>query len=215
MKNILKFQLILSIIAIIALLIMFANRIFDFHVRSKTMLIIASTCFVIISLISFIGNKGKFSFFIFVGLIFCWFGDFIDNFLLTVIFFLFAHLCFISAFIFYGIDKNKCLKSILIILLPSAIITYWLYRYIPSFDLPFVIAYIIVISAMVVFAFGTKPFYWIIILSAILFYISDIFVARWRFVDTSDINAFFCYPLYYTSCLLFAFSGRKDIKIQP
>ncbi|OQB99469.1 MAG: YhhN-like protein [Candidatus Hydrogenedentes bacterium ADurb.Bin101] len=39
---------------------------------------------------------------------------------------------------------------------------------------------------------------------ALIFLISDIFVARWKFVDPSAINAFFCYPLYYISCALIA-----------
>ena len=40
----------------------------------------------------------------------------------------------------------------------------------------------------------------------LIFLVSDIFVARWKFVDSSPINAFFCYPLYYSACSLLALS---------
>ena len=170
---------------------------------------IASTCFVLIGLTSFLEIRSKYGLFVFIGLIFCWFGDYLGNFRMTVIAFLLGHVGFILAFMFREVSRIRCLKALPVVLVAGGIIWYWLYPHIPQTEWLFIIGYIAIISAMVVFAFGTQPKCLIIILAAVLFYISDIFVARWRFVDTSSVNAFFCYPLYYTSCILFAFSNRK------
>ena len=202
-------QIILVATAILALLIVLPGRYPNLHVSSRLMLMIASTCFVLIGLTSFLEIRGKYGLFVFIGLIFCWFGDYLGNFKMTVIAFLLAHFSFILAFAFRGVKRIRLLKALPTVLVAGGIICYWLYPHIPQTEWIFIIGYIIIISAMVIFAFGTQPRCPIIVFAAILFYISDIFVARWRFVDTGSINAFFCYPLYYTSCILFAFSNRK------
>lgn len=193
-----------------ALIIMFLGRQLNLHSHSKLMLIIASTGFVVAGLLNLIRTKTRYGFMIFLGLIFCWLGDYINGFKVTVIAFLLAHLCFISAFFIKGIKISKSLKSTPAVLLSSSAIAYWILPYVPESEFIFVISYIIIISAMLILSFGAKPTQLILILGAILFYISDIFVARWRFVDQSSINSFFCYPIYYTSCILFALSIKHD-----
>jgi uncharacterized membrane protein YhhN len=71
-----------------------------------------------------------------------------------------------------------------------------------------VVAYMLIISAMVVTAAGVKPGrdQGLILAAAVGFYVSDIFAARRQFVDSSGTNAFLCYPLYYAACLMFALS---------
>ena len=143
-------------------------------------------------------------------MIFCWFGDFLGryNFIASLLAFLVAHLALITAFIYHGLNRKGIFVSLGIFVIASALIFRWLYQFIPDSDKIFVFSYMIVITAMVIMALGTRPSgsQIIISLGAIFFYVSDIFVAKWKFVDQSSINAFFCYPIYYTSCLLFAFS---------
>jgi len=47
--------------------------------------------------------------------------------------------------------------------------------------------------------------------AAVLFYISDVFLANWRYVSTARWNMFVCYPLYYTACVLLAVSILFEI----
>jgi uncharacterized membrane protein YhhN len=76
-----------------------------------------------------------------------------------------------------------------------------------------VIAYIIVITVMVVGAFtvvGDAGFpatgRLMVIFGAVSFYISDLFVARDRFLKPEFTNRFLGLPLYYLGQFLLAFS---------
>lgn len=76
-----------------------------------------------------------------------------------------------------------------------------------------VLGYIIIITAMVIgaaslwnhFALGTTGRY-LVLVGAILFYVSDIFVARHRFVQKEFLNRAIGLPLYYTAQFLIAYS---------
>lgn len=177
---------------------------------SRPMLILASTSFVLIALVAGIKNRSSYGSFVLIALILCWFGDYLGfyNFRASLLAFLLAHLSFIAAFWFHGIDKTKCLPVLVIFLFLSIGVFYWIFPFIPKEEQIFAISYTLIITAMVVLAGGTRfrASGILIFIAAVLFYISDIFVARWKFVNPSSINAFFCYPLYYTSCVLFALS---------
>jgi uncharacterized membrane protein YhhN len=71
-----------------------------------------------------------------------------------------------------------------------------------------VLAYIVVISTMVVLAagaaWGTQQ--WVILLGAVMFYFSDVSVARDRFVAPGFINGLWGLPLYYGGQLFLAYS---------
>jgi uncharacterized membrane protein YhhN len=71
-----------------------------------------------------------------------------------------------------------------------------------------VIAYIVVISVMVILAFGTinGARNWLIPIGATLFFVSDLFVARNRFVSPGIVNPSLGLPLYYTAQVLLALS---------
>ncbi len=179
--------------------------------NTRPKLIVASTAFVFTALTAVIKNRSKYGIFVLIGLIFCWLGDFSGryNFKASVVSFALAHILFISAFLLIGIKKKRTLISLGIFSVISFCIFYWLYPYVPETDQPFVFAYIIVITAMIVIALGTRtsPIQKVISLGAILFYVSDIFVARRKFVDPSHVNALIYLPLYYASCIVFAVSN--------
>lgn len=185
--------------------------------NTRPKLLTASTAFVLTALSALIKNKSKYGSLVLIGLIFCWFGDFSGryNFKASVASFALAHIFFIFAFLSVGIEKKRTLISLGVFSVISFCIFYWLYPYVPESDQPFVFAYIIIITAMIVVALGTKAstVKKIIAIGAILFYISDIFVARRKFVDPSHFNAFIYLPLYYASCIVFAVSNlfyKKD-----
>lgn len=208
-------RLVLTILTGLIVISMLLSRYLDFGIRSKLLAMTASSGFVLIGLVSLIKYRTKYEFLILIGLIFCWFGDYFSGFKITVISFFLAHLNFIFAFLSCGINKIRPLKITPLVIIFSGIIAFWLYPHVPKADQIFVLGYMIIISIMVVFAFGIREPNIIIILGAILFYISDIFVARWRFVDASSINGVFCYPLYYGSCILFALSNGLKTKMIP
>lgn len=140
----------------------------------------------------------------FSGLMFCWLGDFFgpSNFALGAGLFLLAHVLFVIAFIMSGLNRRNTLWATLLTL-PSLGILAWLLPQVEESMRVLVIAYTLVITVMVITAAGTRR---LVFVGAVIFYISDIFVARWRFVDHDPINALICYPLYYTACLILAYS---------
>jgi hypothetical protein len=71
-----------------------------------------------------------------------------------------------------------------------------------------------VISIMVATACGTRhPNAVLLAVAAVLFYVSDIAVAHWKFVSDGSWHAFFCYPLYYPACLLLALGSRPARRV--
>lgn len=178
---------------------------------SKLMAIIASTGFVLLAVIGLYVNKSIYNILILLGLSFCWLGDLLGSefFVLSVTAFLVAHLWFITAFSFRGLQAKKSILVSAVFIPISGVIYFWLYPYLPHYHKFLVLGYVIVITAMVISSFGTRhrDGRVFIIVGAVLFYISDIFVARWKYVNASHINAFFCYPLYYASCISLALSS--------
>jgi len=181
---------------------------------SKAMLISGSTGFMLVALVASKMRPSRYGRFILIALMLCWLGDFLGpyGFTLGLIMFLLAHLSFLAAFWSRGIDAKKFLLVSAVFLPLSAGVFYWLYPFVPKDNQAAVFSYMLVITAMVIFAGGIRIRNSLIFSGAVLFYISDIFVARWRFVSSGSINAFFCYPLYYAACILFALSILTHVR---
>ena len=153
-----------------------------------------------------------------IGLIFCLGGDVFlalpqeRMFLFGLVSFLLGHVCYVLGF-FYVADLNPwTLGGSAIGLAVSGRVFFWLRPHLGSMLVP-VIAYIIVITAMVIGAFtvfgdtrlhSTGRF--LVIFGAVSFYISDLFVARDRFLKTEFSNRLLGLPLYYVGQFLLAFS---------
>ena len=123
---------------------------------------------------------------------------------------------FILSFALIGLDLFKCLVATGIVLIISVITYSWLGPFLPGDKYLLIVGYLVTISSMVVLAAGTKATggRLLIVLGASVFYMSDIFLANWQFVDQNAGNAFYCYPLYYTACILLALSaGRSGSQI--
>ena len=153
------------------------------------------------------------------GLIFCFFGDVFGSgeFEMSVASFFLAHVAFIAAFLARGIAWRKAIIAAIPMLMASAAAVVWLYPHVPDRLWLGVLAYISIISLMVTLAAAGRGDmgYRLAALGAVVFYVSDIFVARGKFVSSGAINSVLCYPLYYTSCLLLAHSVRYAVSKVP
>jgi uncharacterized membrane protein YhhN len=89
---------------------------------------------------------------------------------------------------------------------------FWLRPHLGNMRVP-VLAYVVVISLMLIGAVGVlragglRPEgQWMLFFGALLFYVSDLFVARQRFVTEAFLNRALGLPLYYAGQFLLAFS---------
>jgi uncharacterized membrane protein YhhN len=88
----------------------------------------------------------------------------------------------------------------------AAVVWRWLAPHVPAPMKVPVIAYMTVISVMVACAFGTHahapaP---MLLVAATSFFVSDLAVARQKFVNPSHTNRYWGLPLYFGAQLLFA-----------
>jgi len=151
---------------------------------------------------------------IFVGLCLSWFGDvFLLSkarpwFLAGLVAFLLGHVAYAVAFFVRGVDPLALAVVAAALLGSAAVVWRWLSGHVGSMKGP-VIAYIVVISSML--ALGTAS-YWAkgggwLWLGAAMFYASDLFVARQRFVVESFTNRLVGLPIYYVAQLLLGTYG--------
>jgi len=148
------------------------------------------------------------------GLVFSWFGD---VFLLSrserffqagLVSFLLAHIAYGAAFVLHGIDPRAALVALALLILIAIPLLRWILPNVPAAMRFPVIAYMITISCMVTLAAGTwgHAGYLVIIPGAAVFFVSDIFVARDRFIAPGFVNSQVGLPLYYGGQLLLAYS---------
>jgi uncharacterized membrane protein YhhN len=153
------------------------------------------------------------------GLLFCLAGDIFLIFSLSkklfrigLISFLMGHILYSIAFFTLGTSGTLPLVSAVLCLVLSLAVIVRLKPYLGTMAGP-VIAYIAVITVMVIGAaslagnehvsFSGRA---LVFCGAILFYLSDIFVARHRFVKKAYINRLVGLPLYYAGQFMIACS---------
>ena len=147
------------------------------------------------------------------GLVLAWWGDVLliprdrpGVFRGGLLAFLLGHIAYGLAFASLGIDWRAAGVAGLLLLMPALIVLRWLKNGVPQELKGPVRAYVFVISAMLVIAIGAvargaDP---LIALGAGLFYISDLAVARDRFVAPGFVNAAWGLPCYYAGQLVLA-----------
>ncbi len=153
-----------------------------------------------------------------IALSFSWLGDVLllsaseRVFQIGLFSFLLAHVAFGGAFIVCGV-KPLAVLSMLGFLLPVVvIIVRWLWPNVPSNMRIPVGMYLVVISGMVALSAGMM---WsngrlVVFIAALIFYMSDLCVARDRFVSPGFANALVGLPLYYVAQLLLAYSASME-----
>jgi uncharacterized membrane protein YhhN len=175
----------------------------------------ASVGFVICAL--FAGaNSTPYGRWVLAGLVLCLLGDL---FLLSrarrpfkagLFSFLLGHLGYAVAFVVRGVDGLWVATAAVILVAIALPVGRWLLPHLSAAMRSPVLAYIAVISLMAALgagAFGAsrEP---ILLAAPAAFYLSDLAVARDRFVQRTFVNRLWGLPLYYTAQLLFAMSVR-------
>lgn len=148
------------------------------------------------------------------ALVLSWWGDVLliprarAAFALGLASFLAGHLAFAAGFVARGVSLPWLLATAAVLLLPALVVLRWLAPHVPdALRIP-VRAYVVAISSMVACAFGT----WAhaggggLLLGALMFFVSDLAVARERFVAHGFVNKTWGLPLYYGGQLLLAAS---------
>ena len=120
--------------------------------------------------------------------------------------FLLGHLAFALAFVVRGVSAPAMFGAAALLALPAALSWRWLAPHVPTKMRAPVVAYIAVISIMVAAAAGTlgTPGGGVILVGAVMFFVSDLAVARQRFVERTPWNKLWGLPLYYGGQLVLA-----------
>ena len=119
--------------------------------------------------------------------------------------FFFAHVAFIVAFSQLDLDKTYFLIALICTTVTACFILKWLWKHLEG---PYKVAVAGYLVVMIVMASLAIAAYSVPILgiAAILFAVSDVSVARDRFVTRDIVNKAWGLPLYYIAQLLFAAS---------
>ena len=153
-----------------------------------------------------------------VGLIFCLVGDVClalpqkKAFMGGLVAFLVGHLLYILSFSSLIPISHWFSSGLFIFFGISALIFFWLRPHLKSMLIP-VLLYIVVITIMAAGAwavFGKSSFQIsgraLILTGSLCFYVSDLFVARHRFIKEEYRNRLLGLPLYYAGQFMLAFS---------
>jgi len=174
----------------------------------------ASTCFVLMALASgaLASTYGRI---LLAGLLLCWIGDALllssgtsKTFEFGIGAFLLGHLAYVAAFFDLGLDSSGLFVGGVFMGTLALAATRWLRPHLPGDFRLAVLGYLVVISFMVATSIGVVaaggPF--IVAIGAIGFAVSDLSVARERFIAPGFINSAWGLPLYFGSQFLLAAS---------
>jgi len=148
------------------------------------------------------------------ALVLSWWGDVLliprarAAFALGLASFLAGHLAFAAGFVARGVSTGWLVVAAIVLVAPALVVLRWLAPHVPeSLRLP-VRAYVTAISLMVACAFATFAHDGgaRLLIGALMFFVSDLAVARERFVAHGFVNKTWGLPLYYGGQLLLAAS---------
>jgi uncharacterized membrane protein YhhN len=163
-----------------------------------------SVCFVAVALSGSV--HGRYAALVVAGLVLSVAGDVLllsrahRAFLAGLVSFLLAHVAYAAAFA--PVSSRPTLLLPLVVATLAGILM-WLWPHLGAMRLP-VLAYCAVIGAMVWLALGVPDP--LVRWGAGLFFVSDLFVARGRFVRPGKVNQLVGWPLYYAGQFLLALS---------
>ena len=198
---------VLAALSIVTALIMVLTR----YAEWTYMLIAIASVLFVLSGVAGRAWKHEFGRFMLLGLVLCCVGDLAGphDFTHGTLAFLGAHLAFIAAFLVQGIEWRRFVSPLPLAAVVAWIgLASWLLPHVPPHQYWLVLSYMTVLFVMVCLSSGIRmPRGRTLLMSGtLIFLVSDIFVARWKFVDSSPINAFFCFPLDDSACSLLALS---------
>ena len=160
----------------------------------------------------------KYYLFILIGLVFCLGGDFFlalpqkKSFLFGLISFLLGHVFYILGFFYIAHESPWTWVGSVIFLVISGWVYIRLRPNLGSMKVP-VLVYLMAITVMISGAWSVLGDFYLtglgrvmVFAGAVCFYVSDVFVARDRFLKKKFINRLIGLPLYYAGQFLIAFS---------
>lgn len=175
---------------------------------------LASTGFVAVALVAGAPGSG-YGRGVLAALLLCWLGDVLliprgspRCFRAGLFSFLLGHLAFAGAFVARGLDGLTVFGVGGAAAVMAWLVLRWLRPHLPRNMAAPVHAYVVVISAMAVCAAGTVGRAGVprILVGALMFYVSDLAVARDRFLAPNFANKTWGLPLYFGGQLLLATS---------
>lgn len=156
----------------------------------------------------------RYGWWILIALVFGWIGDVAlmgttrTLFLTGLVAFLIGHLLYVVAFLVSGLALVPTTLAAVGTAVIAWLIFRWLRPHLPAEMVGPVVAYVVIISAMVAAAVGATfagaP--GLVVVGAIAFFVSDLAVARDRFVAPGFGNRVWGLPLYYLGQILLAWS---------
>ncbi len=159
------------------------------------------------------GSDGAFRILLLLGLAFCFAGDLAllgDShraFLVGLASFLLGHLAFAGAFAVAGLSGSVLAVCLVLLAIPAIVVWRWLMPHVARRLRPPVAVYMVAISLMLGLATARLPFSRLTAAGALLFYLSDLTVARDRFIARRLVNRVIGLPLYYAGVWLIALPG--------
>lgn len=194
-----------------ALAVLLLARFFDLWIVEAAAKLTASTGFLLTAVAAG-APKSAYGRWLLVGFFFSWWGDAFllgeedFQFQLGLASFLIGHVIYCVAFTVLGIRYAWTAKASVIVGPMAMAVLWWLLPHVATdFRAP-VMAYITVISIMVVLAWGTwgKGGPILIPIGAVLFYLSDLAVSLEQFIVPGVANYLWGLPLYYFGQLALA-----------
>jgi uncharacterized membrane protein YhhN len=178
---------------------------------------ILSCLFIVAAMVQDHGPSGYYPL-VLTGLVFCLGGDVClalphrRAFLVGLTSFLLGHVFYVIAFASFAQMDLRTLAGSAAVFVASGCVYLWLKPHLGPMNGP-VVAYVLVISLMLCGAWsvaGNNHVSWsgsvAVLAGASAFYLSDLFVARDRFLGKAFVNRLIGLPLYYAGQFLLAFS---------
>lgn len=198
-------------LALVVLLLM------DMSLSAAAAKLIASTAFIAVAIRSG-AWESTYGRLILLGLAFSWFGDmFLVGksqlaFLSGLSAFLLAHVAYVAAFVRHGYHRGWVLTATVPVTAIAIAVFVWLAPHTPADLMIPVRAYVAVISLMVIFAVGTRGRggSLLIVIGAMLFFLSDLSVAALRLVQTDYPTYVLGLPFYYGGQVCLALSSSQS-----
>ncbi len=168
--------------------------------------VIASSAMVLLAALRM--PSGNYDSYILAGLVACWCGDALlisrrkRFFVAGMAAFLIGHVAYAVAFMGFAGDMLRLVLGLVWVLLLATLILKWLWPHLPSVMHIPMIAYFTGIGWMVWMAAASGNNW--ILTGATLFFTSDLFVARHRFVAPGWNNRLIGLPLYYAGQVVLA-----------
>ncbi len=171
----------------------------------------AAACFIVAALLAGANDSG-YGRLVLAGLVLSAVGDVAllwrssGMFLVGLGSFLLGHVAYVAAFAVRGVDTRWAILAALVVSVPAVAVIRWLRPHVPPEMQGPVVAYAIVISLMVAMAIGTVALDGDgrIVAAAVMFFCSDLAVARDRFVAPGPDNRLWGLPLYFAAQFVFA-----------